>query len=203
MISVRLVERKWFQWELRRERVITVALPFGLMPSRVATVVKNPSRGSSTRSSGGFSVTARGCTWTRNRIHGRCSVTPEIEDKMRSLKEQTFNSSFAGQARTVWEAGHQIHQVVIPLITAARTVSGILSGSTSAQGGMKTTANSGHNFELQSIEREGWRLEHVNAVFQETGSVSRDKLLSSGQVESVVGSVLMVYTFRRTAKGAV
>lgn len=78
------------------------------------------------------------------------TVAPEVEEEMRNLKDQVFTSSLTGQARAAWEAGQQVHQVVIPLLTASRTVSGFLSGNIGGQvwGGIKTTANSGHSFEI-------------------------------------------------------
>jgi hypothetical protein len=34
-------------------------------------------------------------------------------------------------------------------------------------------------------------------VFEQTGSVSRDKVMSSGQTASVTGNIVGVYLFRR------
>jgi hypothetical protein len=41
----------------------------------------------------------------------------------------------------------------------------------------------------------GWRLEHVGYVFHETGSVSRDKMLSTGQTATVTGETWGIYVF--------
>lgn len=51
---------------------------------------------------------------------------------------------------------------------------------------------------IEQIESEGWTLDNAGYVFQETGSVSRDKFLSSGQQEAVSGRILGIYIFRRT-----
>jgi hypothetical protein len=51
---------------------------------------------------------------------------------------------------------------------------------------------------LDEIEAEGWRLETAGYVFQPTGSQSRDRLLASGQVETIMGNVLGIYLFRAT-----
>lgn len=40
------------------------------------------------------------------------------------------------------------------------------------------------------------RLENVGYVFQETGIVSKDKLLSSGQTGQVAGQIMGIYLFR-------
>ena len=41
-------------------------------------------------------------------------------------------------------------------------------------------------------------LADVGYVFEQTGSVSRDKFASSGQTASVTGNIVGVYLFRRT-----
>ena len=48
---------------------------------------------------------------------------------------------------------------------------------------------------LDSIEAEGWRLEHAAYVYRIIRTESRDKFLSSGQF--IEGEVLGVYIFRR------
>ncbi len=60
---------------------------------------------------------------------------------------------------------------------------------------MKTKSQA-HAGLLGEVESEGWRLENVGYVFQETGMVSRDKLLSSGQTGSVTGQIVGIYLFR-------
>lgn len=49
---------------------------------------------------------------------------------------------------------------------------------------------------IDAIEAEGWHLEHAGYLFRETGSVSRDKFLSSGQTASVTGEIVGIYLFR-------
>ena len=49
---------------------------------------------------------------------------------------------------------------------------------------------------IEDIESEGWVLINDNYVFQVTGSVSREKFLSSGQQEAVSGQLIGIYTFR-------
>ena len=63
----------------------------------------------------------------------------------------------------------------------------------------KTRVRSDQPHVLEQIEAEGWHLEHIGYVFQETGAVSRDKLLSSGQVQQVTGQIIGIYLFRSAA----
>jgi hypothetical protein len=73
------------------------------------------------------------------------------------------------------------------------TFSGIISRD---KLGVKVTTGA-HADVLSFIESEGWRLEQAGYVFQQTGSVSRDKLLSTGQTASVTGDIWGIYVFRR------
>lgn len=69
--------------------------------------------------------------------------------------------------------------------------------------GMFTTStNDDHSSTLSAIESQGWRHEHADYVYRTTGASSRDKLLSSGQQESMSGEILGVYIFRATADPA-
>ncbi len=56
----------------------------------------------------------------------------------------------------------------------------------------------GHGDVLAQVEDVGWRLEHVGYVYVETGQVSRDKLLSSGQQVATLGKTVGHFLFRRT-----
>jgi hypothetical protein len=50
---------------------------------------------------------------------------------------------------------------------------------------------------LGRIELAGWRLEHANWVYVETGQNSRNKFLSTGQQVVTTGQVMGIYLFRR------
>ena len=50
---------------------------------------------------------------------------------------------------------------------------------------------------LGQIEEAGWRLEHFQTEFIETGEVSRQKVMSSGTVPRTTGFVQGIYLFRR------
>jgi hypothetical protein len=50
---------------------------------------------------------------------------------------------------------------------------------------------------LSQVEALGWRLEHVGYVFVETGQISTDKFLVTGQATAVNGKTVGIYLFRR------
>ena len=105
---------------------------------------------------------------------------------------RAFWNSPQGRARAARDAGEKFFQISLDISQTERTVTSVLSGSPET----KTRAAGGQLHVLEAIESEGWKLEHVGYVFQETGSVSRDKFLSSGQTEQVTGRVVGIYLFR-------
>lgn len=109
------------------------------------------------------------------------------EEERRRLWE--FLQTPAGQARTAREKGQQIFQIVLPL---SKTTANVVS----MVGAFTHTENSEHASVLDSIEAEGWRLEHVGYVYQTKRIFSRDKFLSSGQEEAIEGETLGIYLFR-------
>jgi len=129
---------------------------------------------------------------------GLFSSTPEEKaakeqeraDRARQLADAEFAASPAGQARAAKAAGRTIFQIDIPL---SQTV-----GMTVAMMGAyaRTSATKDSSGVIQAIESEGWRLEHAGYVYRVTGSVSRDKFMSSGQQEAVHGETLGIYIFR-------
>jgi len=118
----------------------------------------------------------------------------KAEAEAQAKAEKEFAESPVGRARAAATAGDRFFQVAIPLSETERTFGGVIGGDKNA---IKTTGRD-HHEALAAIEDEGWHLEHAGYIFQETGSVSRDKFLSSGQTASVTGRVLGVYLFRST-----
>ena len=113
------------------------------------------------------------------------------EEKLRL--EAEFNVSPAGQARAAKAAGMRIFQIDVPLSkTKGQTVAMIGAFAHSSK-----TLNYAHV--IQSIEDEGWRLDHVGYVYRVTGSESRDKFMASGQQEAVSGEIVGIYIFRAGA----
>ncbi len=107
-------------------------------------------------------------------------------------ERQEFLASPVGQARTAHEAGDKFFQFAAPITETKRTAMAVLGGSKD----MKKSETT-HGDVLGEIEKEGWQLEDVGYVFEQTGSVSRDKFASSGQTASVSGNLVGVYLFRR------
>ena len=101
-------------------------------------------------------------------------------------------ASGVGQAREAWDRGDTLFEMVVPAVSTERTTSSLIWGDTTTQ---RTVADNVGL--LTAIESGGWKLEHCNYVFEQTGSVSRDKFMSSGQVQNITGRVLGFYVFRR------
>lgn len=108
--------------------------------------------------------------------------------------ESDFSNSPQGLAREAFKAGQRFFQIVLPISETARTALDVMGGGKD----FKTTHDRNHPHVLEDIESEGWHLEHANFIFEETGSVSRDKFSSSGQTVKVTGRVVGVYLFRVT-----
>lgn len=109
------------------------------------------------------------------------------EEERRQAEE--FAKTPAGQARAARAGGARLFQIALSLSeTVGRTA--MMSHA------YATTVTRQHATVLDSVEGEGWRLEHAAYVYRVTGSVSRDKFLSSGQQEAVHGEIVGVYIFR-------
>jgi hypothetical protein len=111
-----------------------------------------------------------------------------LKEALRRAEE--FAKTPAGQARAARNAGSRLFQLSLPLGTTSAFAIPLMfelhSSSTKTE----------HASILDSVEAEGWRLEHAAYVYEITGSVSRDKLFASGQEEAVRGAILGVYIFR-------
>lgn len=115
----------------------------------------------------------------------------EVEDALLcpDCAKKKENEPPAAQARAAKLAGARLFQLSLPLSqTTGRTVT--------MMGTYASTTTTRHASILDSIEAEGWRLEHAAYVYRVTGSVSRDKFLSSGQQEAVHGEIIGIYIFR-------
>lgn len=111
------------------------------------------------------------------------------EEKEERKKTERFAKTPAGQARAAKMAGAQIFQFVAPLSKTSADVVAMMGAFTS-------TKDSQHASILDTIEAEGWFLEHAGYVYRVTRSISRDKFLSSGQQEAVEGEIIGIYIFR-------
>ena len=115
-------------------------------------------------------------------------------EQQRQAEEAAWWNTPPGQARQAREQGRKVLQLAFPLESRTRTAMGVFGGD-STSSGMKVESQD-HAGLIEEVEAEGWKLDHAGYVFKETGSVSRDKLLSSGQTGSVTGEVVGIYLFR-------
>ena len=129
--------------------------------------------------------------WDDNSPHTPPSNLALLLERHASGKLPTFDQ--ARQAASEYADGSTFFEIVLPLVMRDRTAMGTLTGDKDR---MKTCTIS-NSLILEEIEEQGWRLIHANYVFQETGAVSRDKFLSSGQTSQVTGAIVGVYLFRR------
>ncbi len=128
----------------------------------------------------------------------RAARRAAAEQSKREVEKQKADEAFAqtpqGRARAAKGAGAKLFQISLPVSATEKSFWGdqALSGSSM----MTKTREKVATGELDLIEAEGWELQHVGYVFQPTGTQSRDRLLSSGQVETIVGNVVGIYLFR-------
>lgn len=108
---------------------------------------------------------------------------------------KAFAASPPGRARAAFQAGNGFFQYSGALAETSRSASAVVVGTATSSGQRHKTQV--HTDVLSQIEDEGWRLEDVGYVFEPTGSVSRDKFLSSGQTETINGRIVGIYLFRR------
>ncbi|MFL5819027.1 MAG: DUF2510 domain-containing protein [Conexibacter sp.] len=112
--------------------------------------------------------------------------------------ERAFWQSAAGQARMAKRNGQRWYQVEMPVVETTRTLNSMLFGDVDT----KNRRGTGQGALISAIEEEGWELFEAGFVFHETGQVSRDKLLSSGQSIKTTGQTFGIYLFRATSEAA-
>lgn len=112
--------------------------------------------------------------------------------------ERAFWQSAAGQARMAKQNGQRWYQVEMPVVETTRTLNSMLFGDVDT----KNRRGTGQGALISAIEEEGWELFQAGFVFHETGQVSRDKLLSSGQSIKTTGQTFGIYLFRATSEAA-
>lgn len=99
-----------------------------------------------------------------------------------------------GAANAARQAGHRVFQYMDVLDVTKALVVPLVGAFTEGKSGPVTAKRP----VIEQIESQGWKLENIGYVFQETGSESRDKFLASGQQIAVSGRVLAYYLFRAT-----
>ena len=116
------------------------------------------------------------------------------QGQQRASKEAQFWASAYGQAWSAKLAGDRYFQSELEVDS---TQQGAWSKAVADIRGTTRRYN-GQGAVLTQIEREGWELIQAGFVFKETGQVSRDKFLSSGQQVSTSGTTVGIYLFRAT-----
>ncbi len=129
----------------------------------------------------------------KERIEQKAETERKKIEKLRQLEEKAFAASPAGQARVAKASGSTIFQIDLPL---SKTTApwGASCGQSSKTEDYSTT--------IESIEKEGWRLDHAGYVYRITGSDSHEKAIGSGLREAVSGEIIGIYIFRAGAGGA-
>lgn len=125
----------------------------------------------------------------------------EQERKREKERYENFLRSPKGMARSAWEAKRKVWQFLEVISETTGNVvpmTGAYTADEHGAIGIQKSKWRARGSPIEQIESEGWTLANAGYVFQETGSASRDKFLSSGQQEAVSGRILGVYIFRRT-----
>lgn len=114
--------------------------------------------------------------------------------KQAEEERRAYLASPIGLAEVAAQRGDRFFQVEIP----HSTVTGYSSDFMFAPHWDTTNTNRNDAAPdlLGRIEQHGWRLVHANWVFVQTGSSSREKVLSTGEKSTVVGRVDGIYLFR-------
>jgi len=122
----------------------------------------------------------------------------EAEERARVKKEEAeerervkkFAQSPAGMARAARVAGARTFQISLKLSETRSTATPLIGGTSS-----KTTRYQ-HDTAIDSIEAEGWRLEHANYVYRILGSVTSKEVFAKGLQEAIQGEIVGIYIFR-------
>jgi hypothetical protein len=107
--------------------------------------------------------------------------------------EAAFWASPQGKAAIAFERGDEFFQIEIP----HSSVTGFTNAAFNSATKGKIRRNLTRTDLLGQIEETGWRLQHADWVYVQTGQNSRDKFLASGQHVVVTGEVIGIYLFRR------
>ncbi|MFV8836182.1 hypothetical protein ACNSTU_14555 [Aquisalimonas sp. APHAB1-3] len=112
-------------------------------------------------------------------------------EQSRLQEDPDFSASPAGRARAAKAAGMRLFQIELSL---SRTKAEIIP----LDGAYAHTQETEDYIQaLESIEKEGWKLEHAGYVSRITGSESRLKYWGTGEQSAVNGEIIGIYIFRR------
>jgi hypothetical protein len=125
---------------------------------------------------------------------GEAQAAKAMRDQVRDRQQARQESeSFVERARRARSEGHTLFQVSIPLSKTERDSYLFTFTATTDMTQPATEI-------VEAIEAEGWRLEHVGYVFEQTGHITGARLLSllEGERAAVMGNIVGVYLFRST-----
>lgn len=111
------------------------------------------------------------------------------EVKREEKARRRFEASPTGEARTAYSNGALLFQTQFKV--SSRTALSIPLGVSGA------ARTNDPNDVLNAIANQGWELVSAGFVFEQSGAVSRDKFMSSGQEVRAMGDVWGYYVFRR------
>lgn len=116
-------------------------------------------------------------------------------EKAETKAARKFEESPVGMARAARQGGEAFFQTTMAISERQHigAFTGIDPNGRSPFGKPTETSAAGM---VGLIEAEGWRLESTGYVFEQTGQVSRDKFMSSGQQTSTLGRIVGIYLFR-------
>jgi hypothetical protein len=117
----------------------------------------------------------------------------ELEQASRKQAAVFTPESVLERARRARGEGRRFFQAAVPLSVTARGAAGFFVTKT------ETDDRIGADLELlETLEDEGWTLEHVGYVFEETGSISASRMRSllPGEREAITGNIVGIYLFR-------
>lgn len=117
----------------------------------------------------------------------------EAADRVREAEKEAeqYLNTWPGRAAAAKARGDGFFQAQIHVST--------LNGESSWGSASATFRRTDdHGDVLGEIEAQGWHLDHVGYVFVETGSVSSNRVLGTGQGTAMRGVVTGIYLFRNT-----
>jgi hypothetical protein len=117
------------------------------------------------------------------------------EAKARAKLKAAFFASPAGEARLAFQSGAQVFQYQADVKSTKAIVQALSKARPKET--LASRLGRGPVATLNAVCNEGWELINGSFVFVETGTVSRNRALATGQQTAVAGTVIGYYLFRR------
>jgi len=117
------------------------------------------------------------------------------EAKAREKLRSAFFESPAGEARRAYESGAKVFQYETDVKSTKAVVRGLSKAV--AKETLASRLSRGPVAILNAVADEGWELVNGSFVFLESGQVSRNRALATGQQVAISGTVIGYYLFKR------